>query len=283
MTDTTQKSYFGLTERGILKMRSFIHKDTLNPHKYKQELYNYVDYILANDNYSLYHALPRIDDNNPNIIKAVLSLYDFTYHNSLNDVAIKGCKIKPKNVCAPTFMMNLIGNVFSLIKNPKNDTLKTILEREKENNSKLVQEPPSIRSQNKEFVEIFSNILTPENEAFFNFNDVVFRYIDVYFRHFDSPYKFDGLTYTILNTNNQADLRETMFVYLDVAFNIISYLYDNYKTEKAVITPWPQKRRRVRNRKSPLNYKSLKGGKERTKKYRKHKNRKTVKKLGHKK
>jgi len=261
MTDSIQKEYFGLSQGGIIKMRSLIHRNTINPYKYKQELYNYIDYILANDVNSLYYALPRVDDNKQSMIKAIMSLYNFTYHNSLNTVNITGCKVKPKNVCAPTFMMNLIGNVFTLIKNPKNDILKDILQREKQENIKLVQEPPSIRSQNQIFSVIFSKIYSPENEAFFNFNDVVFKYIDLYFRTFNSPFKFDGLTYTILDNNNQHDLRETMYIYLDVAFNLISYLHDNYKTEKKVIAPWQQQKRKIKRRKSPLNHKTLKGGK----------------------
>lgn len=241
---TGKKSYFGLTERGILKMRSLIHNERLLPMSYHKELYNYIDFILTNDNESLFNTLPRVGDNEPSLIVSLLNLYNFTYGDTLNNVVINNCKSKPKKKCGPTFMLNLIGNIFLLIKNPKIDILEAILQNEKDMNSKLLQEPPSIRSQNDNFISIFINSKVKQKKSFLLFNDVVFKMIDAIYRKVDSRYKFDGISYTVLNEENQPDLRQTMFVYLDSAFNTISYLYDFYKTEKSSKIKWAQTRRR---------------------------------------
>lgn len=255
---TEKNSYFGLTEKGIIKMRSLIHNDRLLPFSYQKELYNYIDYILANDNNSLFNILPRVGNNEPSLILSLINLYDFVYGDTLNNVVIKKCKSKPRKKCGPTFMMNLIGNIFLLIQEPNVELLKAILQKEKELNSKLIQEPPSIRSQNLEFTSIFVNNKVKYNESFLLFNDIVFKMIDNIYRNVESQYKFDGLSYTILNQENQPDLRKTMFVYLDVAFNIISYLHDFYKTEKSSITKWPQTKRKIKHTPS-----KLRGGKSR--------------------
>ena len=250
-------SYFGLTEMGILKMRSLIHNNNdknVLQRSYEKELYRYIDNILETDNESLFNTLPRVGDNEQSLIVSLINVYHFAYGDTLNDVVIKECKSKPMEICGPTFMMNLIGNIFLLVQEPKIDLMKSILQNEKELNNKLFQDPPSIRSQNAEFTSIFVSDKLRYNEPFLLFNDLVFKYIDKYFRNKNSKYKFDGLTYTILTQKNQPDLRETMFVYLDVAFYIISFLYDFYKREKSSKTPRSRQQRTSSN---------LRGGKTR--------------------
>ena len=68
----------------------------------------------------------------------------------------------------------------------------------------IVQEPPSIRSQNERFNKLFLKSynfkkINRESTNYLDFCDVVFKFIDNNFRKFDSKYKFDGLSYTILN------------------------------------------------------------------------------------
>lgn len=241
-----KKEYFGYNEEKILNLRSLLHKNDYNT--YKKQIYSYIDFIINNDDISLYFSLPQISETNLNknskqktLIINTIFIEALAYGNTLSSIKVKDCKNQTHRSCAPAFMMNLILNLFMIINNPNNILLDNILVNEYENNLKLVQEPPSIRSQNERFNEFFLKSykfqkLNSESITYLNFCDVVFKFIDNNFRKFDSKYKFDGLSYTILNSNNEPDLRETMYIYLDTAFNIISFLKDNYKTEKYLAT-----------------------------------------------
>lgn len=241
-----EKEYFDYNEEKILILRSLLHRNEYD--NYKEQLYSYIDFIINNDDISLYFSLPQINETNLNknskqksLIINTIFIEALAYGNTLNSINVKDCKNQTHRSCAPAFMMNLILNIFMIINNPNNVLLDNILVNEQERNLKLVQEPPSIRSQNKNFKIFFLKSykfqkLNSESITYLNFCDVVFKFIDNNFRKFDSKYKFDGLSYTILNDKNEPDLRETMYVYLDAAFNIISFLKDNYKTEKYLAT-----------------------------------------------
>jgi hypothetical protein len=241
-----KKEYFGYNEEKILNLRSLIHRKLYNA--YKKQIYSYIDFIINNDDISLYFSLPQINENNLNkntkkksLILNTIFIESLAYGNTLNSINVKDCNNQTHRSCAPAFMMNLILNLFMIIDKPNNILLDNILVNEDEKKLKIIQEPPSIRSQNERFNKFFleSNnfeTLNSESTTYLNFCDVVFKFIDNNFRKFDSNYKFDGLSYTILNKNNEPDLRETMYVYIDAAFNIISFLKDNYKTEKYLAT-----------------------------------------------
>ena len=253
MENTTHKSYYGMTEMEIIASRSLLYKSRVTPYSYKKQLNKYIDTILTEESELepsnlYYHTLPRLKYKVPgktNIITQLLHLYEEKYGNSLDDVVLKECKIKTKKSCAPGIMMNIIGNIYGIISNQK--------------------------------------------ISFFKFNNMIFNFINTYNPWDINKYNFKIETvydendqpimvqrYTILDKNNNPDLKKTIYVYLNAAFNIISYLYDNYKTEQKRNIPYPQKKRRLTRTASPL-----KGGKKTQKrkntKMQKRKNAKTKK------
>jgi len=210
-----KKEYFGYNEEKIINLRSLLHRKSYDA--YKKQLYSYIDFIINNDNVSLYFSLPQINEENLNkntkkkiLIINTIFIESLTYGNTLNLIKVKDCKNQTHRSCAPAFMMNLILNLFMIIDKPNNILLDNILVNEDEKKLKLVQEPPSIRSQNERFNKLFLKSynfkkINRESTNYLDFCDVVFKFIDNNFRKFDSKYKFDGLSYTILNENNEID------------------------------------------------------------------------------
>jgi len=112
------KEYFGLTQRGIITMRSLLHRDELLTFKYKNEINKYIDDILEHSIEPYWYGIPHFHEGE-NSLKETTKLYDKKYGDSFDTVRLEKCKLKTHKSCAPGIIMSVIGSIYYLLDNPK--------------------------------------------------------------------------------------------------------------------------------------------------------------------
>lgn len=112
------KEFFGLTQRGIITMRSLLHREEIRSFKYRNEINNYIDDILEHSVEPYWYGIPHFHESE-NSLKQIIELYDEKYGDSFNNTRLEKCKLKTHKSCAPGIIMSVIGSIYYLLDNPK--------------------------------------------------------------------------------------------------------------------------------------------------------------------